>query len=77
MSEQIIPNPPGFTNLSKADQIRYVQRLWDQISKNPDEIPVPESHLQLVESRLRRMRSNRPRSRSAFEILDELTEKYK
>ena len=42
----------------KADQVRYIQTLWDQISERPEEIPIPESHLQLVEERLRRHREN-------------------
>jgi hypothetical protein len=58
MSETSITTPPGFDELPKAEQVRYLQALWDQISEHPDEIPVPESHLQLAEERLRRYRKN-------------------
>ena len=53
MPETSIESPPGFSELPKAEQVRYLQALWDQISANPDEIPVPESHLHLAEERLR------------------------
>jgi hypothetical protein len=32
----------SFAELPKAEQVRYLQALWDQISEHPDEIPVPE-----------------------------------
>ena len=35
MEHASIPDPPGFSNLSKAEQIRYLQGLWDRISENP------------------------------------------
>ena len=58
MPEASIQTPLGFKELSKAEQVRYLQALWDQISEQPDEIPVPESHLRLAEKRLRRHRKN-------------------
>ena len=51
MRETSITTPPGFDELPKVEQVRYLQALWDQISENPDEIPVPESHLKLAEER--------------------------
>ena len=72
-----IPVPPGFTDLSKEEQLRYVQSLWDQISEQPEEIPVPESHLQLVEERLRRYRKNPASAQPAFEVIDHLLQKQK
>jgi hypothetical protein len=32
-----IPEPAGFSDLSKADQIRYLQALWDRIAERPSE----------------------------------------
>jgi hypothetical protein len=52
MPETSIPTPPGFAALTKAEQVRYLQSLWDQISEQEEEIPVPDSHLRLVEGRL-------------------------
>lgn len=57
--------------------MRYLQALWDQISANPDEIPVPESHLHLAEERLRRYRENPSTAKPAFEVIDRLAGKSK
>jgi len=76
MPETPIQTPPGFAELSKIDQVRYVQALWDQITEQEDEIPVPESHLRLAEARLRRYRE-RPSSHPAFDVLDRLTRDHK
>jgi putative addiction module component (TIGR02574 family) len=72
MPETSIPTPPGFAELPKAEQVRYLQALWDEISEHPEEIPVPESHLQLVEERLRRYRESPSSTQSAFEVIDRL-----
>jgi Putative addiction module component len=69
--------PPGFNDLPKADQIRYLQNLWDQISQQPAELPVPENHLRLIEARLKRYRKNPSRGHSAFKVLDDLENKSK
>lgn len=72
MPDTSIQTPPGFSDLSKADQVRYLQALWDQISEHPDDIPVSESHLQLAEARLRRYRGNPSSAVPAFDVLDRL-----
>jgi Putative addiction module component len=77
MSEALLPTPPGFSDLSKADQVRYLQDLWDQISEDPANLPVPESHLRLAEERLNRHREDPSRAHSAFQVLDHLTDKSK
>ena len=48
----LIP-PPGFSEMSKTEQVRYLQALWDQIAESPGEISVPESHLEVAEARLK------------------------
>ncbi len=77
MPEPSIQTPPGFSDLPKAEQLRYLQALWDQISEQPDDLPVPESHLQIAEERLRRYRENPASARPAFDCLDRLTQKSK
>jgi len=37
MSDTSITAAPGFDELPKAEQVRYLQVLWDQISERPDE----------------------------------------
>ncbi len=72
MANMTIEAPTGFAALSKAEQVRYLQALWDQISEHPEEIPVPESHLQLAEERLRRHQENPSAAKPRFEVLDRL-----
>jgi putative addiction module component (TIGR02574 family) len=75
MQHAAIPEPPGFAELSKAEQIRYLQTLWDRIAERPGELPVPESHLELAEERLAEYRRDPSRARSAYEVLDRLGKK--
>jgi hypothetical protein len=77
MPETSIEMPIGFSQLSKGEQVRYLQALWDQISEQPDEIPIRESHLRLAEERLRKHRENPAAARPATEVIDRLTEKPK
>ena len=77
MPEAPLPTPPGFSDPSKADQVRYLQNLWDQISEDPDNLPVPESHLRLAEERLKRYREDPSQSHPTFEVLDRLANKLK
>ena len=77
MEHASIPDPPGFNKLSKAEQIRYLQSLWDRISKNPADIPVMESHLTVAEQRLAGYRKNPKQVRSAYDILDRLRKSTK
>ena len=76
MAEISLQIPTGFNQLSKAEQVRYIQALWDHISEQPEEIPVPESQLQLAEERLRRHRENPSAAKPAFEIIDHLASRY-
>lgn len=75
MSQTSITEPPGFSELSKAEQVRYLMSLWDQIADAPGELPVPESHLELAEQRLKDYLDDPNTSHSAFEILDRLAKK--
>ena len=77
MPEALLPTPPGFSDLSKADQVRYLQSLWDQISEDSDNLPVPERHLRLAEERLKIYRDDPSQSHPAFETLDRLADKLK
>jgi putative addiction module component (TIGR02574 family) len=75
MQHASLPRPPGFDELPKAEQIRYLQDLWDSIATSPGELPVPESHLRLAEGRLADHRRDPSRARPATEVLDDLSSK--
>jgi len=77
MPQPSLPTPPGFAELPKIEQVRYLQALWDQISENPGEIPVPEGHLRFAEKRLRRYRENPSTARPGFEVIDRLSQNRK
>lgn len=72
MRHASIHEPPGFSKLSKAEQIRYVQALWDRIAASPGEPPVPESHIELAEQRLADYRRDPTKARSAHDVLKRL-----
>jgi len=77
MQHTTIPEPPGFAELSKAEQVRYLQDLWDRIAKRPGELPIPESHLELAAERLAEYRRDPTRARSAYDLIDRLAERAK
>ena len=77
MQRTTIPEPPGFAELSKAEQVRYLQDLWDRIAERPGELPVPESHLELAEERLAEYRRDLTRAGSAYAPIDRLAERAK
>jgi putative addiction module component (TIGR02574 family) len=72
-----IPEPVGFSELSKIEQIRYVQALWDRIAREPDDLPVLESHLALAEEALAEYRRDPSQVRPAFDVLDEIADRYR
>ena len=67
-----IPEPAGFSKLSKTEQIRYLQALWDRISESPGDVPVPASHLRLAQERLAEYRRDPGRAQPAREVIDRL-----
>jgi hypothetical protein len=75
MHSTSIPDPPGFADLSKAEQIHYPQGLWDRIAEQPGEVPVPESHLELAEERLSQYRRDPANAHLTYEVLDRLAKK--
>jgi putative addiction module component (TIGR02574 family) len=75
MEYESIPDPPGFNRLSKEEQVRYVQRLWDRITADSVEVPVPESHVLVAEQRLAAYRDDPSQARPAHDVLDRLAKK--
>lgn len=67
-----VPEPSGFSSLSKLDQVLYLQALWDRIVEGAVDIPVPESHLELAKRRLAAHRAEPSSAKPAFEIIDRL-----
>ena len=77
MSDNLFPEPAGFNQLSKADQVRYVQMLWDKIADNADDIAVPDSHWLELQARLADYRSQPENVAPARDVLDRLASKQR
>jgi len=67
-----VADPVGFKTLSKTEQIRYLQKLWDRIAERPGQLPVPKSHLRLAKERLADYRRDPTRARPARDVLRKL-----
>ena len=49
---------PEINQLSMPEKILLVEDLWDNISSNESEIPVPQSHIIELNARLKQFKSN-------------------
>jgi putative addiction module component (TIGR02574 family) len=58
MSHKVPFPPPGFDELSIEEQVEYAGALWDHVTSDPDRVPTPEWHKELLEERLARNGSN-------------------
>ena len=54
MSVEVPFPPPGFDELSNDEQIEYIGQLWNRIPSLPDDAPVPDWHMEIIEERLAR-----------------------
>lgn len=75
MTHLPISNPPGFDELSKTEQIRYLEALWDRISQNEVDVPVPDNHVETAERRRSDYQCNPQQAGSAYDVLDRLGRK--
>jgi putative addiction module component (TIGR02574 family) len=64
--------PPGFDELSLDDQIDYVQSLWDRIAGQPDQVPLPEWHRQVIRQRIAEHDANPSEGRPWEEVRSEI-----
>ena len=58
MEHTTIPEPLGFRELPKEQQILYVQTLRDSVADREDAVPALESQLRVAEERLQSIRQN-------------------
>lgn len=54
MSHEVPFPPPGFEDLSTDEQIKYAGDLWDYVTADPDKVPIPEWHKEVLAERLSR-----------------------
>jgi len=70
MPKPVAIPPPGFDELSIEEQIEYVQSLWDRIAATPDQVPVPEWHLEVLDERLKDYEAN-PDAGESWDVVRE------
>ena len=71
-----LPVPPqGFDDLDIDEQIEYVQALWDRIAADPDRVPVPEWHREVLDERLQDLEANPDAGRAWEDVRADLLKK--
>jgi putative addiction module component (TIGR02574 family) len=73
----MIPDSPGYSELSTEEQIKYIQALWERVFEHGEDTPVLESHLDLAAERLADYRRDPSQARPAFEVLDEIADRLR
>lgn len=77
MSKTKLSIPPGFDTASKEQRIAYVQELWDRIAQDPENVPVPEHHKQILNERLEEYKVNPEAGQSWSAFRDQLLDKLR
>jgi len=75
MNGSSIPDPPGFSELTKEEQVRYLEALWDRIADQPGELPAPQGPLELAEQRFAAYRNDPSRANQAGAVIDRLSKR--
>ena len=69
--------PPEFDSVSKEQRIAFVQELWDRIARDPERVPLPEKHAQIIDERLDAYRADPKPGRPWSEVRSELLAKLR
>jgi putative addiction module component (TIGR02574 family) len=77
MSTSVPLPPPGFDELPIDERVEYVQTLWDRIAARPEDLPVPDWHLEVVRDRLAEYRGSPTTGRPWSVVRDELLRKLR
>jgi putative addiction module component (TIGR02574 family) len=77
MSKALPLPPPGFDDLPVEEKLDYVQSLWDRIVDHPEELPVPDWHLRVIEDRLAAHKADPGAARPGEEVQAAISEKLK
>jgi putative addiction module component (TIGR02574 family) len=69
--------PPEFDVLSSDDKVAFVQKLWDRIAENPQQVQIPDEHERMLERRLAAYAANPRAGQPWNEVRDELLAKLR
>ena len=73
-----VPNPPpGFDELSTEEKIEYVQSLWDRLTASPEEVPVPDWHLRVLDERLESYQTKPDAGKTWEQVQEEIRRKVR
>ncbi len=72
MASVPVSAPPGFDDLSVEEKLDYLGALWARIASEPNQVPLPDWHRQILAERLATYRSGRGGSRPWSEFRDEV-----
>jgi Putative addiction module component len=75
MSSPLQFPPPGFDDLSKEEQLTYVEGLLNYM-RGVDLAEIPKWHLEILEERLARYRANGFEGKSLEEFEQELADEF-
>jgi putative addiction module component (TIGR02574 family) len=64
--------PPGFDDLSVEEKLDYLQALWGRIVSQPQQVPVPDWHREILAERIATYRAGKGSSRPWNEFREEL-----
>lgn len=64
--------PPEFDELSPAEKIEYVQRLWERIAEDPELVAMTEEQIAELDRRLQAYHDNPKETAPWQEIRDRL-----
>ena len=73
MSQTIELPPAGFDSLSVEEQIDYLQSLWERIAAQPEQVPVPNWHREVLDQRLAALNKNPDEGKNWDDFDRELT----
>ena len=69
--------PPEFDNAPKEQRIAFVQELWDRIALDPEHVPMPLEHQQLLEARWKEYRANPKPGRPWSDLREQLLARFR
>ncbi len=72
MAEAVPNPPPGFDELPVEEKIDYVQSLWERILATPEQVPVPNWHLRVLDERLEAYRTEPEQGKTWEQVREEV-----
>ena len=77
MANKLSHPPAGFDELTVEEKLDYVELLWDRIAARPENVPVPEWHLEVIEQRMNQGEASSHGGRSWDDFREELRAKLR